>query len=357
MKVREHFINNKSIKIYDEVFSFGEMQSIYGYAFNSLYKPNRHALNYPGVDAKYAPTLKSNLSLPDMLKFAFFQSKWVRSILKENNLRVSSAYINLCTASDTYTFHTDSGQREVPTMLAYLNMQWDLSWEGETHFSDEQGRDVLYSAGFVPGRVIMFNSSIPHKSSQPGPMADNYRYVLAVKLATKEYKQYWDSSFEPEDFFFDKNVAVNFKQNKAVNFLREKTAHISHSETSFFDHLFGTFCVLKKFQCDEDICLAGLFHAIYGTEYFNNLSHIKEDEVIELIGTNANKLVKLFAVENRNDVILNNLFNVNKQVHLSLLYILYANLIEQAHRIDFDLSFVGSVKNKIDEITKSMEIK
>lgn len=357
MKVREHFINNKNIKIYDEVFSFGEMQSIYGYAFNSLYKPSRRALNYPGVDVKYAPTLKCSLSLSDMLKFSFFQSKWIRSLFKENNLRVSSAYINLCTASDTYTFHTDCEQHEIPTILAYLNMQWEPSWEGETHFSDEQGRDVLFSAGFVPGRVILFNSSIPHKSSQPGPMADNYRYVLAVKLATKEYKQYWGSSFAPDDFFFDTDVAVNPKENRAVSFLREKTAHIPHSGTSFFDHLFGTFCVLKKFQCDEDTCLAGLFHAIYGTEYFRNSPHIEEDKIIKLIGPAANELVKLFAVENRNNAVLNNLFNVDKQTHLNLLYILYANLVEQAHRMDFDLSFVASVRNKIDEITETMEIK
>jgi hypothetical protein len=95
-------------------------------------------------------------------------------------------------------------------MLGYLNMSWDPCWEGETHFSDEQGKDTLVSAGFVPGRIIVFDSSIPHKSSQPGPMADNYRYVLAVKLATQDV-EVWNSSIDLNDAFESINNGGNLK--------------------------------------------------------------------------------------------------------------------------------------------------
>lgn len=351
MKIREHLIDGKSIKIYDDVFSFGEMQSIYGYAFNSLYRPMRRALNYPGVDLKYTPTLKSNLCLSDMLKFSFFQSKWVRDFLRENNLRVASAYINLCTASDTYAFHTDADGNSIPTMLAYLNMYWEPSWEGETHFSDTHGKDILYSAGFIPGRVIVFDSSIPHKSSQPGPLADTYRYVLAVKLAIKgiDYKeQSWNSSIDIQDFFFDKNVAMTSNERRAMLELVELVKNIPHSDTTFFDHLFNTFCILKGFGCDEATCLAGMFHAVYGTEYFNASIEVDEQFVQNLIGCEANDLVKLFCGPNRDAAIINNLLGVGDETHLKLLYILYANIIEQAYRINFDFSFIAAVKNKID---------
>jgi hypothetical protein len=207
---RKHSLNGKTIEIYDNVFSFGELQAIYKYALNSLYRPNRRALDYPGVDSKYTPTLKSTLSLPEILSFEFFRSAWVRNFLKERNYRISSAYINLCTASDTYSFHTDNGAYGLPSMLGYLNMSWDPCWEGETHFSDEQGKDTLVSAGFVPGRIIVFDSSIPHKSSQPGPMADNYRYVLAVKLATQDV-EVWNSSIDLNDAFESINNGGNLK--------------------------------------------------------------------------------------------------------------------------------------------------
>lgn len=349
--VRQYFINDKPIEIYDDVFSFGEMQAIYKYCLNSLYRPHRRALDFPGVDSKYTPTLKSTLSLPDLLNFAFFQSVWVRNFLKERKYRIASAYINLCTASDTYSFHTDNGPYGIPSMLGYLNMSWDPCWEGETHFSDEQGRDTLVSAGFIPGRIIVFDSSIPHKSSQPGPMADNYRYVLAIKLAIKG-KKIWDSSFELDDFFFDANINTNEKENKAIDALKNLTQHIPHSGTTFFDHLFGTFCVLKKFNCDEDTCLAGLFHAIYGTEYFKNAPPVEEGFVKSLIGKKSNDLVKLFSTPNRDLNIINNLLNVDSDTHLKLLYILYANLIEQAHRTDINVDFIASIKNKIDGIVE-----
>lgn len=347
--VREHFINDKKIEIYDDVFSFGELQAVYKYTLNSLYKPHRRALDYPGVDTKYTPTLKATLSLPDILNFAFFQSVWVRNFLKERNYRIYSTYINLCTASDTYSFHTDNGSYQLPSMLGYLNMVWDPCWEGETHFSDERGKDTLVSAGFIPGRIIVFDSSIPHKSSQPGPMADNYRYVLAVKLAIKGTK-IWDSSFALDDFFFDTNVDMSPKEIEAATALKKLTHDIPHSGVTFFEHLFGTFCVLKNFGCDEDTCLAGMFHAIYGTEFFKNAPCVEESYVKDLIGGEANRLVRLFSTDNRNVGIVNNLLNVDSQTHLKLLYILYANLIEQANRIDFNLELVGSIKNKIETL-------
>ena len=36
----------------------------------------------------------------------------------------------------------------------------------------------------------------------------------------------------------------------------------------FYDHCYGVYSFLKERALPEYVCLAGLYHSIYGTEYF-----------------------------------------------------------------------------------------
>jgi hypothetical protein len=58
---------------------------------------------------------------------------------------------------------------------------------------------------------------------------------------------------------------------------------------SFDDHLRGTCTVLERWGYSEPVCLAGLFHSIYGTEGFQGLvlSLSQRGDVAELIGARA----------------------------------------------------------------------
>jgi hypothetical protein len=54
-----------------------------------------------------------------------------------------------------------------------------------------------------------------------------------------------------------------------VSFLAERSAEqVAHSSGSFLDHLAGVADLLVAWDCPADTCLAGLFHAVYGTEAF-----------------------------------------------------------------------------------------
>ena len=60
----------------------------------------------------------------------------------------------------------------------------------------------------------------------------------------------------------------------------------------FLAHLIGVYRDLEEWGCDEDICLGGMFHSIYGTELFQKFSLPIErrGEVQELIGKRAERL-------------------------------------------------------------------
>jgi len=80
-----------------------------------------------------------------------------------------------------------------------------------------------------------------------------------------------------------------------IDFLRGLgTEDVPHSgEKGFLAHLVAVFRDLEAWGCDRDLCRAGLFHSIYGTELFRrwSLPLERRPEVAALIGERAERLV------------------------------------------------------------------
>ncbi|EQC31964.1 hypothetical protein SDRG_10478 [Saprolegnia diclina VS20] len=72
-------------------------------------------------------------------------------------------------------------------------------------------------------------------------------------------------------------------------------------EAAFDEHLVGVQTVLRVFGADDDVCDAGLFHSIYGTEGFQGykLPMAKRPEIRRLLGPRAERLVWMFCVLDR----------------------------------------------------------
>jgi len=86
-------------------------------------------------------------------------------------------------------------------------------------------------------------------------------------------------------------MAVDIKQY--TDFLHSLgTDNVEHSGEGFFAHLVAVYRDLKKWGADDDVCLAGMFHSIYGTEKFSNfgLPIERRDELRDLIGERAERL-------------------------------------------------------------------
>ena len=78
-----------------------------------------------------------------------------------------------------------------------------------------------------------------------------------------------------------------------IDFLKELgTEEIPHTDKPFLAHLISVYKDLQRWGCNLDICRAGMFHSIYGTEKFRHFS-IPLDQrsrVQELIGERAERL-------------------------------------------------------------------
>jgi hypothetical protein len=80
------------------------------------------------------------------------------------------------------------------------------------------------------------------------------------------------------------------------------TDSVPHTgEKGFLAHLIGVYRDLESWGCDRDVCRAGLFHAIYGTQKFQQfcLPMERRGEVRQLIGERAERLAYVNCVMDR----------------------------------------------------------
>jgi hypothetical protein len=87
-----------------------------------------------------------------------------------------------------------------------------------------------------------------------------------------------------------------------LQFLRKaNTEGMPHSDRALLDHLLGTRQLLVEWEARPALCDAGLFHSVYGTEYYEHLAIplTMRNEVQQLIGDEAESLAWLFCMIRR----------------------------------------------------------
>jgi len=135
--------------------------------------------------------------------------------------------------------------------------------------------------------------------------------------------------------------------NEYVEYLKGLgTDKLSHSGRSLLDHLIGVSNLLKENGRDEVDQAAGLFHSIYGTEYYKHSEklEITRPEIINLIGPDAEFLVWLFCKTERRTIRILEDDWFDEPERTSLRWIEYCNLIEQK----YDNEFVYQLKEKVN---------
>ena len=121
---------------------------------------------------------------------------------------------------------------------------------------------------------------------------------------------------------------------------------LSHSQGTLIDHLQKTYELLKQWNNPNYVCLAGLFHSIYGTQIYKKqtLGLDKRDIIRNAIGVQAEYLAFLFCIMDRG-YFYNNLNSqklrcledgsyilISEEIKRNLCEILVANELEQQKR-------------------------
>ncbi len=112
------------------------------------------------------------------------------------------------------------------------------------------------------------------------------------------------------------------------NFLIESgTKDTKHTGRSLYDHLVGTWKLLKEWECSDYVCTAGLFHSIYGTPVYKEITIDNRRVIQDLISKPSENLVYFFSIVEQPRNI--NFIRMSEPDRSDLLTISYANDIDQ----------------------------
>jgi hypothetical protein len=104
------------------------------------------------------------------------------------------------------------------------------------------------------------------------------------------------SAAPPHANVFDKVKTMDKDFKRLTDFLVGMgVEQVPHTHKSYLAHLIAVFRSLESVGCSEDVCRAGMFHSIYGTERFQGftLPLERRGEVRTLIGDRAERLAYL----------------------------------------------------------------
>jgi len=173
--------------------------------------------------------------------------------------------------------HTDSRRDSDETIVVYLNPEWRREWGGETMVYDSFNPSKIVHAELPQfNRALRFFGDQTHTARSVSRICPTLRMTLMFKFAPKN---------------------VDPTRNKIQKFLMEvKANEINHSNGTLMKHLLLTYDAIKANGWDDTLACAGGLHSIFGTNIFKTqtITPDQRDQVVDIIGEEATRLVELF---------------------------------------------------------------
>ena len=150
----------------------------------------------------------------------------------------------------------------------------------------------LYYVNESDGDTVFFNEKVQHPDDDY--VTPTIRQRIAPKKGTMVFfhKGLLHAAGNPSKYARRVVINFNFYPNKFT--FVEQICDSSHGKRKLSDHLLGVYKLLEKRGCAQEVCDAGLFHSIYGTEIYEHKTLTSRDIVRSFIGDEAENLAHIF---------------------------------------------------------------
>ncbi|HTY69442.1 MAG TPA: 2OG-Fe(II) oxygenase [Alphaproteobacteria bacterium] len=129
----------------------------------------------------FAPFADSEPALEKFSPELFALWLCAKRLLKGEH-RIELAYANGQTYGQSGEIHTDTNEPGRKTVVFYCNRVWQPNWHGETLFYTPDHGDVIRAVLPKPGRIVIFDSDIPHAGRDPSRLCPLIRVTITFKL-------------------------------------------------------------------------------------------------------------------------------------------------------------------------------
>lgn len=182
MKYSEYIISNgRKIHVFREVYDYTLQLNLLDWCIRQSYRfrpANEGVLvglksdlilsAHPNLDVSQL-AVQFKLNDPDLAQ--------IKELIGPDR-EMKSHWINANVSKSSPNFHPDSFKEGSVSMLYYANVKWDLSWDGYTVWASDDLKKVEHIELPEPGKIVIFDSKIPHKATAVSPEAPSFRYTM-----------------------------------------------------------------------------------------------------------------------------------------------------------------------------------
>ena len=177
MDYESYNLNGYQIEIYDNIFTLSERVNFYNIISNSNFRlgwEDTNEIEYGNY--KY---FFSQYNSEDIERLGFYQAlgRCDEIYTKLNAYTPTKCIVNLSIPINTYFNHSHI---EDKVLLYYANIRWKEEWGGETLFYDDSLKNILFASPYVPGRIIVFDGSMPHTLRPQLGSAPHFRFTFTT---------------------------------------------------------------------------------------------------------------------------------------------------------------------------------
>lgn len=168
-----HFID-----VYDNLFLVNEQNEIDQFCNSCNFGINGGDSNY---NNDFKNQIASRFNEQDVNNLGFYNTKGFKFLDKKYNLSNRAKRqirLNCCSPLEFNTYHTDG---DGITLIYYVSFNWNFFWGGHTIFLNEELDEVEKIINFKTGRVVVFDSVIPHSTTPISFVAKSWRMSFVIQ--------------------------------------------------------------------------------------------------------------------------------------------------------------------------------
>lgn len=235
-----------------------------------------HAVDYGDEDMLGDAGAGTGRLAPPMLRLYM---DWLQIQLLPPQMKMVSCHFSAQTFGMDGPVPAELGPGDGVTLMLQLASHWLPEWGGESVVSAYDG-EIEATVTARPNRLLAFPSDKMYTRRPFNKIFDGVCVALVVKVAP--LRNLTDAVLDPVE-------------HENILFLTGLGSHqVAHSGRSLLTHLRGTYRLLRRREADPEVCLAGLFHSIYGTSIMHSRVASDRADIRARIGVRAERLAWLF---------------------------------------------------------------
>ena len=165
------------INVFDDKVPFTVRNSLWNYCINSKYRLGWRDSDEP---EKYDLNVHSGWTIEELESTNILP--YIQECIDETDWftksKLSKIVCNLVRPDDVHYIHAHADKQ---ACLFYVNLDWRDGWHGETLFYNlEDLKEVAYTSLYIPGRIILFDGSIPHAIRPQSVKGPKFRFTLSL---------------------------------------------------------------------------------------------------------------------------------------------------------------------------------